>query len=40
MSTLGDRLTEEDLWAMMREANVAGDGRVTVEEFIAVYQDY
>lgn len=34
MINLGEKLTEEELEEMMREADLDGDGRLDYEEFI------
>lgn len=34
MATLGERLTEEETEAMIKEADIDGDGRVNYEEFV------
>lgn len=34
MATLGERLSEEETEAMIKEADVDGDGRVNYEEFV------
>ena len=34
MHNLGEKLTDEDIKAMMREADTDGDGEVNFEEFV------
>lgn len=34
MMKLGERLTEEEVEQMIREADLDGDGRVSYEEFV------
>jgi hypothetical protein len=36
MTNLGEKLTEEEVEEMIREADVDGDGQVNYEEFVAV----
>lgn len=36
MTTLGEKLTEEEVDEMIREADVDGDGQINYEEFVKV----
>ena len=34
MTNLGEKLTDEDVYKMIREADVDGDGQINYEEFV------
>ncbi|EEC16524.1 calmodulin, putative [Ixodes scapularis] len=36
MTTLGEKLTDEEVDEMIREADVDGDGQINYEEFVAL----
>ncbi|KAH7968641.1 hypothetical protein HPB52_010497 [Rhipicephalus sanguineus] len=36
MTTLGEKLTDEEVDAMIREADMDGDGQINYEEFVAL----
>lgn len=37
MNNLGENLTDDELDAMMREADVNGDGKVNYDEFVRMW---
>ena len=39
MAGLGEKLSEEDVEEIVKEADVDGDGQVDYEEFLASYSD-
>ena len=36
MTNLGERITDEEVDEMMREADIDGDGQINFEEFVAM----
>lgn len=37
MTNLGEKLTDEEVDEMIREADIDGDGQVNYEEFVHIY---
>lgn len=40
MTNLGEKLTEEEVDEMIREADVDGDGQINYEEFVKMMVSY